>query len=216
MQQLTKDYGWETTDEDVSHGYILPAVKALIGAQTQLKVLDAGCGNGFMAAQLAALGHDVIGVDASPDGVELAREEFTCARFECASVYEPMNDFTPEGGFDLIVSTEVIEHLFSPQEFLDNMFAHLRPGGSIILSTPYHGYLKNLALSLFNAWDHHHTVDWEGGHIKFFSERTLEEMLTKAGFGTAKFHNAGRLPLLWKSMVCRADKPENISALTER
>ena len=109
---------------------------------------------------------------------------------------------------DLIVSTEVIEHLYSPETFLKTLYKVIRPGGSIILTTPYHGYIKNLALSLANAWDKHHTVDWEGGHIKFFSEKTLSAMLIQTGFSGIKFNNAGRLPWLWKSMVCGAKKDD--------
>ena len=105
---------------------------------------------------------------------------------------------------DVVVSSEVIEHLYSPQRFLVNVGLTLRSGGSIVLTTPYHGYLKNLALSLANAWDKHHTVAWEGGHIKFFSEKTLTAMLREAGYEQVVFSNAGRMLWLWKSMVCRA------------
>ena len=66
--------------------------------------------------------------------------------------------------------------------FLENTFLVLRSGGSLILTTPYHGYLKNLALSLFNKWDKHFTVERRGGHIKFFSEETLARMLSSCGF----------------------------------
>jgi 2-polyprenyl-6-hydroxyphenyl methylase/3-demethylubiquinone-9 3-methyltransferase len=88
------------------------------------------------------------------------------------------------------------------------MHRHLKPGGVIILTTPYHGYLKNLALSLLNAWDKHFTVDWEGGHIKFFSPKTLSAMLKEAGFGEIEFRGAGRLPYLWKTGVYRAVRLE--------
>jgi len=86
------------------------------------------------------------------------------------------------------------------------MAAIICHGGSIILITPYHGYLKNLALSLLNYWDKHHTVDWKGEHINFFSEKTLSKMLVEAGFPNITFNNAGRVPWLWESMVCRAEK----------
>lgn len=82
----------------------------------------------------------------------------------------------------------------------------IRKNGYLILTTPYHGYAKNLALSIFNKWDHHHTVDWVGGHIKFFSERTLASMLKESGFNNIVFNNAGRIRWLWKSMVCRSQK----------
>ena len=100
----------------------------------------------------------------------------------------------------------MIEHLYSPKTYLQNLHTVLRPSGSIILTTPYHGYLKNLALSITNSWDKHHTVDWEGGHIKFFSEKTLSKMIHEADFVNIQFNNAGRINWLWKSMVCRAEK----------
>ncbi|MBI4726237.1 hypothetical protein HY768_03260 [candidate division TA06 bacterium] len=76
-----------------------------------------------------------------------------------------------------------------------------------MLTTPYHGYWKNLAIALFNQWDFHHTVNWQGGHIKFFSPRTLRSLLEEAGFKNIEFKYAGRFPLLWKSMIAIARKP---------
>jgi len=128
--------------------------------------------------------------------------------YAVASVYDNLSSFMPSEGWNVIVSSEVIEHLFSPRAFLRNMHTHLRPGGSIILTRPYHGYFKNLAISLLNGWDKHFTVDWEDGHIKFFSPISLTRMLREVGFLRPTFRNAGRLPLLWRSMVCRADKQE--------
>ena len=72
------------------------------------------------------------------------------------------------------------------------------------MSTPYHGYLKNLALAMTGKLDGHFSVLWDGGHIKFFSRATLERMLTDQGFEVLAFAGAGRLPLLWKSMLVNA------------
>jgi 2-polyprenyl-3-methyl-5-hydroxy-6-metoxy-1,4-benzoquinol methylase len=156
---------------------------------------------------LRALGYRVTGVDQSPDGVTLARKAYPDIRFEVASIYEDIGQRLGETDFDLVVSSEVIEHLYFPRKLLQNARLVLRPGGTIIVTTPYHGYLKNLALSLFNKWDDHHTVHWDGGHIKFFSERTLTAFLEEAGFTEIRFSNAGRASWLWKSMVCRALRP---------
>ena len=70
---------------------------------------------------------------------------------------------TEEELFDAVVSTEVVEHYFSPH--LLPIFANgaLREGGYLVITTPYHGYIKNLALSLFGKWDTHHTPLWYGG-----------------------------------------------------
>ena len=75
-------------------------------------------------------------------------------------------------------------------------------------STPYHGYLKNLMLSLFDHWDFHHTVLWEGGHIKFWSRKTLGRLLEQNGFKVLSFQGVGRMPFIWKSMIIVAQKKE--------
>ena len=88
--------------------------------------------------------------------------------------------------------------------FLCNMYRHLRTGGTIVLTTPYHGYLKNLALALSGKLDDHFTALWDGGHIKFWSRRTLIRLLQEFGFEVREFRGAGRVVWLWKSMVVRA------------
>ena len=69
--------------------------------------------------------------------------------------------------FDAVTSTEVIEHLFSPRSLPRFAARVLLPAGYLILSTPYHGYIKNLALSITGKWDRHFSPLWDGGHIKF-------------------------------------------------
>ena len=70
-----------------------------------------------------------------------------------------------------------------------------------MLSTPYHGYLKNLALAVVGKWDRHLTALWPGGHVKFFSIATLRTLLLEAGFNDIRFIRVGRLPPLAKSMI---------------
>jgi 2-polyprenyl-3-methyl-5-hydroxy-6-metoxy-1,4-benzoquinol methylase len=205
-QELEGEYRWESGGEQSHHKYLWNMVKAMLPKSEKLSVLDAGCGTGFIAAQIARLGHSVLGVDASREGVEIARHESPHLRFEVRSVYDDLADLAPPTGWDLIVSLEVIEHLFSPMRFLQNMHRHLRSDGTLILSAPYHGYVKNLAISIVNGWDLHHTVHWPCGHIKFFSHRTLNRVLADSGFESPFFRHSGRLPLLWKSMVCAAVK----------
>ena len=72
------------------------------------------------------------------------------------------------------------------------------------MSTPYHGYVKNVALALAGKLDDPFPALWDGGHIKFFSRNTLEQMLREQGFEVTGFAGAGRLPYLWKSMLVKA------------
>jgi SAM-dependent methyltransferase len=197
-------YGWTSTAPMQAHNFLWPAIERLLPGDAK-KVLDIGCGNGFLASRLAQKGYAVTGIDVSPDGVVLAKKAYPDLVFEVASAYDNLTDRFGDD-FDLVVSSEVIEHLYFPEILLRSAYSLLRVGGSLIVTTPYHGYLKNLALSLANKWDEHHNVQWEGGHIKFFSIDTLDSMLRSAGFRNVKFSNAGRVRWLWKSIVCRADK----------
>lgn len=97
--------------------------------------------------------------------------------------------------------------LYARRSLVANAFQVLRPGGELIVTTPYHGYLKNLALALRGNFDKHFTTLWDGGHIKFWSRHTLAVLLSEAGFTDIKFYGVGRLPFLWKSMVMTAKRP---------
>lgn len=82
-----------------------------------------------------------------------------------------------------------------------------RDQGPAILSTPYHGYLKNPALALSGRMDAHFTALWDHGHIKFWSMKTLGELLREAGFVDVRFERVGRVPALAKAMIAVARKP---------
>ena len=95
---------------------------------------------------------------------------------------------------------EVIEHLYQPRAFVLFIRSILEAsgGGQFIVTTPYHGYLKNLTIAAANKMDHHLSALWEGGHIKFWSRRTLAILLREAGYHHLAFTGAGRIPYLWR------------------
>ena len=191
-----------------THAYLWPTIRAMAGElPAGSRVLDVGCGNGSLSARFLELGCTVVGLDASETGIAAARRAFPKARWEVLLADDQVLANLGEPPFDVVVSTEVVEHLYSPAAYMRGCVAALRPGGRLIISTPYHGYLKNLVLSLTDHWDQHHSPMWEGGHIKFWSRRTLSRLLSEAGLVDLRFRGAGRLPWMWKSMVMSARKP---------
>lgn len=202
--QETPDYGYTNTAHSHAHHYLLPHVDAMLGSLNPKRVFDLGCGNGSTAAHLSQK-YEVVGVDVSHTGVERAREAYPLIRFDVASAYDDLASVY--GQFDAVVSLEVVEHLYDPRLYAKNMFNLVRPGGGIVVSTPYHGYFKNIALAASGKMDQHFTALWDGGHIKFFSVDTLSTLLTEAGFVDLRFARAGRIPALAKSMICCARKP---------
>jgi 2-polyprenyl-3-methyl-5-hydroxy-6-metoxy-1,4-benzoquinol methylase len=202
-------YGYENSDASCTHKYLWPTLcKSLedISEGRSLKILDLGCGNGYVASQIAKLGHSVTGLDVSTEGIDIARSSFPGVSYERGSIYDDDLSSKVGGPVDCVVSLEVVEHLFFPQRLFKQSHRILQDGGALIISTPYHGYLKNLALSLTNGWDAHFSVHWDGGHIKFFSKKSLAAMATSAGFVDLRFFPVGRVPGLWKSIILIAEK----------
>jgi len=173
----------------------------------QVRVLDVGCGNGFTAGLFLARGCRVVGIDLSEKGIEIARKTYPEGRFEVLPADAHILKNLGEEAFTIVLSTEVIEHLYDPRGFAGGCFAAVKPGGRFVCTTPYHGYLKNLAVSVFGKWDSHANPLWDGGHIKLWSRQTLTRLLVETGFTNIQFRGAGRLPWLWMTMVMSGDKP---------
>lgn len=139
------------------------------------------------------------------EGFNFARTQYPDLDIQQLGVGSQISDAWKHS-FDCAVSLEVVEHLFNPMELVNAANVLLKPGGWIIVSTPYHGYLKNLSLAALNKWDFHHHPNRVGGHIKFWSKKTLVDLFSQSDFKLNSFHGSGRLPYLWKSMVCVFEK----------
>ena len=203
---MSPDYDYKSASSGHHHAYLLPAVKQMLASSgtTDRRLFDCGCGNGSFGHKLVEDGWEVTGVDPSEDGVTIAKKHFPDVRVEFGSTEEDLA--ARFGTFPVVISLEVVEHVYAPREYISRIRDLLEPGGSVILSTPYHGYLKNLAIAITDKWDHHHTVLWDHGHIKFWSVATLSELLHESGFKVEDVARVGRMPALAKSMVIRAVK----------
>jgi 2-polyprenyl-3-methyl-5-hydroxy-6-metoxy-1,4-benzoquinol methylase len=206
LQETEYEYAYESSRPATAHSFLVEPLLSMLpvptNTQTQkMRVLDLGCGNGSLSHVVAQKGYEVFGIEESAQGVNVARQSFPDCHFLQASIYElPYEEL--ENSFDVVISVEVIEHLFYPKELIRAAKKCLKPNGTLILTTPYHGYWKNLLLSVSNKMDGHFHALWDGGHIKFFSVNTLTNLLETEGYIDIKFKFAGRLPYLWKSMLC--------------
>jgi 2-polyprenyl-3-methyl-5-hydroxy-6-metoxy-1,4-benzoquinol methylase len=202
------EYPYQNSHPDHHHTYLIkPLIKLLADQkrpnpnQHTLRVLDLGCGNGSLSHLISQQGYEVVGVDESSSGIKFACLSYPHCHFIQASIYNlPYKELS--SSFDIVISCEVIEHLLYPKELIRSAKKCLKPKGQLIITTPYHGYIKNLTLAVLGKLDQHFTVLWDGGHIKFFSVATLTKMLEEQGFKEIRFKFAGRLPYLWKSMIC--------------
>ena len=144
-----------------------------------------------------------MGVDPSEDGINQAqlRKENRKAgpELHLGNAYDDLA--ASYGRFPCVVSLEVVEHVYFPRKYAKCVRGLLEPGGMAIISTPYHGYWKNLALALTGKFDEHFTALWDHGHIKFWSVRTLSMLFEEQGLQVEKVIRVGRFPTLAKSMI---------------
>jgi 2-polyprenyl-3-methyl-5-hydroxy-6-metoxy-1,4-benzoquinol methylase len=201
-----KDYGYLENTANHSHVYIAEPVLDLLDKRINKNILDVGCGDGTLVKYFVENGYNAYGTDASESGINIATK-FSADRF---ALQDLSTDDLPAKfdhlGFDTITAIEVIEHLYDPRglvKFCKDVLLK-NGGGEIILTTPYHGYIKNLFLSIAGKWDQHADPLWDGGHIKLWSYKTISKLLVEYGFTVTKFKGCGRFPYLWKSMIIKA------------
>lgn len=213
----TSQYAYDHADATGLDPLIQDAVVGLVEshAPAGCRVLDLGCGNGYFSGRLARLGFDVVGMDNSASGIEQAVRHHAPARFAVGDCQDP-SSVASLGSFDAVVSVEVIEHVPSTRAFVGTVSAALRPGGVAVITTPYHGWLKNVLVALLGRHDRHFDPLWEGGHLKFFSKAKLCSAFAKQGFELIAARRVGRVPVLAKSLVAAFRRFEKSSGPGDR
>lgn len=194
-------YRYQDAEPTYANAYLWPVLRNIVETRDwpQRRAFDLGCGNGATCNMLSTLDFDVTGVDTSESGVANAQKAYPHVKIRVGSAYDDLA--SQYGTFPLVVSLEVIEHCMDPKAFAKSFLSLIAPSGIGFLSTPYHGYLKNLALAVTGKMDRHFTALWPGGHVKFFSTETLGQLLKEAGAKEIRFMRVGRIPAFAKSMV---------------
>jgi len=165
------------------------------------RVLDVGCGRGRCTLALAEAGYRAVGIDVSERAITEARAAVPGAEFHVPNLSSPMP--FADGSFEAAFMTDVIEHVFDPRTVVQELFRVLGPGGKLLISTPYHGLIKNVMIALFK-FDRH--FDPQGPHIRFFSRNSLTKLLREVGFGSFTYFYLGRVFPVWKNLVVTASK----------
>jgi 2-polyprenyl-6-hydroxyphenyl methylase/3-demethylubiquinone-9 3-methyltransferase len=130
-----------------------------------------------------------------------ARQRCPDAEIRIGSLEEPLP--FEDASFDAIWCTEVLEHLFDVHRALVELNRVLKPEGLLLLTTPYHGLVKNLLIALL-AFDSHFNPDLS--RVRFFTQHSLERCLRRAGFAPIARHGVGWMWPVWKSVFVVARK----------
>jgi SAM-dependent methyltransferase len=112
-----------------------------------LKVLDVGCGNGYVLLQYARHGAEVFGVDLTATAVRLSRQRFALAGL--GGTFEEIDGQRlpyPDATFDIVCSMGVLHHISDPRPLVDDIYRVLKPGGQLIVMLYHRDSWKNLVM----------------------------------------------------------------------
>ncbi len=142
-------------------------------------VLDVGCGDGFLGSRVKKKGGYVYGIDISKKAILIAKKQLTEAKV--VDLNEERLPFRNKY-FDLVISTEVIEHLFDPSNFLKEINRVLKKNGELIITTPNILYWGNRLNFLVGKFLYTKEGVFDESHVHFFTYQTLINELNKSGF----------------------------------
>lgn len=195
------DRSREAIPELVLQGWPRNRFEAILhAAPTGESVLDAGCGNGYLLFQLRKRFKRLIGLEYSPHRLEQARLNLTGLPFEpLLGSAEAMTEIGT-GTLDCVVSADTIEHIPDVYAASREIFRVLRPGGLLILNTPNIASLPKRLRLLCGRFPSTSQPDeglgsdvlFDGGHLHYFTFRSLARLLEKAGFSIERRLGYGR------------------------
>ena len=177
---LVKLIGWPAT---VLHGDVstldrwLWLRKHLEGGP--LRTLDAGCGSGAFTLYAAKIGNEAVGLSFQEDNLERAQARgallgLKTLQFQNMDLRQ-LDRFKNElGMFEQIICLETLEHIRDDRKLLRDLASLLKPGGRLLVTTPYRDYKPLLGDRL--------SVTEDGGHVRWgYTHQELRALFAEAG-----------------------------------
>jgi SAM-dependent methyltransferase len=162
------------------------------------RVLDLGFGAGDFTALVRAAGAHPVGVEIAQSAIDRARAHHPGLDFRLASVDGPLP--LEDNSFDVVWSSEVIEHVADTARWLSEVRRVLVPRGRLLLTTPSHGRLR-VALGGIERFS-----EPLGEHLHLYTRRSLANTLGELGFDGVEVRAVGGPPGLRRMLLGRANR----------
>jgi 2-polyprenyl-6-hydroxyphenyl methylase/3-demethylubiquinone-9 3-methyltransferase len=119
--------------------WVLEKLKLIFGEQKNLRILDVGCGGGFLSNYLSANGYRVSGIDLSQESLEVAKKYDKTHKVQYQLADAQSMPFA-DASFDVITAMDFLEHVENPSLIIKEISRVLKPGGSFF----FHTFNRNL------------------------------------------------------------------------
>jgi len=186
--KTTKEFNEERYRVEFKIGeFELPRIEKIIDmVPTNKRILDIGCYDGTISQLIKEKNNVVIGLDMSMNALNMAKKK----GIECVSSNADNLPFKDKS-FDIVVASEIIEHIFDTGKFLDEINRILKSNGELILTTPNLALLDNRLRLLLGLQPHYCEIELEGnaGHIRCFTKKSLKRLIEKHGFIVEKIRS---------------------------
>jgi SAM-dependent methyltransferase len=141
------------------------------------RLLEVGCGDGYLLAAAERRSYKVTGVEYSEYAAQRARAGLTRGQ---VLVGELSQVDLPSEAFDVCILADVIEHVRDPRSFLATVRERLKPGGCLLIATPSTDSWS--ARLMRKRW-----MEFKTEHLSYFSRRPMESLLSQTGFQSIRF-----------------------------
>lgn len=158
-------------------------VLELVGQGKQ--VLDLGCGDGTIASHIQRRGNEVTGLEISDVAIGFAKQKIKDVyKVDLTGNWLESTPALRDKKFDIVVASELLEHIFDTDKLLENVKSVLKPSGSLIITTPNVASLGRRILLLLGISPHLETTArvYDAGHVRYFTFATLKKLLEEHGF----------------------------------
>jgi ubiquinone/menaquinone biosynthesis C-methylase UbiE len=195
---------WSALPEDAApHDFARRIAFLLDHVEPGARVLDIGCGSGEFGAALMQAGAHPVGVDISSEALRRGREHHPHLDLRLASEAGPLP--LDDAQMDVVWAGDVVEHVVDTTAWLSELRRVLRPGGRLVLETPFHGRLATIALALRQGGFESH-FDPRSDHLRFYTARSLRAVLEDFGFERISVRAVGGWPLFRRSLQATAQR----------
>ena len=158
-------------------------------------VLEIGPASGYLSRCFVDAGCRVTGIEADPEAA--SRADHPDIQLIYGSVEEEKVLRQVRGTFDVIVLADVLEHLRWPEQTLVRVRSFLNPGGYAVVSLPNIANWKTRIGLLLGRFEYREEGIMDRTHLRFFTKRSAEAMILKAGYEVLEFHpGATRMPVI--------------------
>lgn len=156
---------------------------ALLGDFSGKRILDIGCANGALGVILKDVhACTITGIDVSPEAGEKAKEVLDHVHIFDIEDDQAWPAELEKEKYDIVIISEVLEHLFAPEVLLRKVRAFASPSTDVIVTIPNILFWKNRLNILRGNFEYTERGLMDRGHIHFFSWKSFGDMITQENF----------------------------------